>query len=287
MPVPGTGVRSGALLLMTSADAPQFERLRVLTYNVHSCKGRDRLISPRRIAEVIAASSPDVVALQELDVRRTRSDMRDQAELIARELGMSFHFSPAMRVMEEEFGDAILTALPMRLVKAGALPGITFPIKVEPRGALWTEIRVGRAAVQMLTTHLGLVRRERRNQVGALSGADWLGRPDCSEPVILAGDFNFLARSRAYARITSRLRDAQRLAPLQQTEATFPARYPRFRIDYIFVSPGIEVDRVEPVRTAATQLASDHLPLVADLRIRVTAPVPHALQPRTQALNHV
>jgi endonuclease/exonuclease/phosphatase family metal-dependent hydrolase len=271
---------------MTVNNPPDYERLRVLTYNVHACKGRDRQISPRRIAEVIASTSPDVVALQEVDVRRTRSDRLDQADLIARELGMSFHFSPAMRVMEEEFGDAILTALPMRLVRAGALPGIRFPVRLESRGALWAEIRVGQTAVQMLTTHLGLVRRERRNQTGALCGADWLGHPACGSPLILAGDFNFLARSRAYARITAHLQDAQRLVPSAESEATFPARYPRFRIDYIFVSPSIQVDRVEVVKTPATQAASDHLPVVADLRIPVTTPRLQNVS-HVRAVNHV
>jgi endonuclease/exonuclease/phosphatase family metal-dependent hydrolase len=269
-----------------TTDNPGFERLRVLTYNVHSCKGRDRVRSPQRIAEVIAAASPDIVALQEVDVRRPRSDGLDQAELIARELGMNFHFSPALRVLEEEYGDAILTALPMRLVKAAALPGIRFPVKLEPRGALWTEIRIGRSVVQMMTTHLGLVRRERRNQVGALSGSDWLKHPECHEPTILAGDFNFLSRSRAYRRVTSLLKDAQRLFPARHSAATFPARYPRFRIDYIFVSPSIEVRRAEPLRIAATQVASDHLPVVADLLIPITAGQPLSLAQQMQALDH-
>src|SRR4029079_2580472 len=96
-----------------NAASTSFEPLRVLTYNVHACKGRDRVISPSRIAEVIASAAPDVVALQEVDVGRMRSDRLDQAELIARELNMDFHFAPAMRVLEEEFGDAVLTARPM------------------------------------------------------------------------------------------------------------------------------------------------------------------------------
>jgi len=271
---------------MTGNSSSGFERLRVLTYNVHSCKGRDRVRSPLRIAEVIASASPDVVALQELDLRRLRSDRLDQAELIARELGMDFHFSPAMRVLEEEFGDAILTALPMRLVKAGPLPGIRFPVRVESRGALWAEIRVGQTAVQMINTHLGLIRRERRNQVGALSGADWLGHPNCGDPAILAGDFNFLSRSRTYARITSRLQDAQTLVP-SRSDATFPARYPRFRIDYIFVSRSIQVDRVEAIRNAATKVASDHLPVVADLQIPVAVRQSEHLPEQAQALYHV
>jgi endonuclease/exonuclease/phosphatase family metal-dependent hydrolase len=250
---------------------PAFLPLRVMTYNVHACKGRDGVISPRRIAAVIAAAAPDVVALQELDVGRVRSGKLDQAELIARELGMRFHFSPAMRVLEEAYGDAILTALPMRLVKTGALPAIRFPVRLEPRGALWTDIAVGQVRLQMLVTHLGLVRRERRLQADALCGAEWLGHRDCGRPAILAGDFNFLSRSRAYAQITSHLQDVQRLVPRQRHDATFPARRPRFRIDYMFVSPGIRVDRVETIRTPATAIASDHLPLLADLQIPVEA----------------
>lgn len=269
-------------------NSPPFERLRVLTYNVHACKGRDRVRSPLRIAEVIAAASPDVVALQELDVRRLRSDRLDQAELIARELGMDFHFSPAMRVMEEEFGDAILTALPMRLVRAGALPGIRFPVRLERRGALWTEIRIGATPIQMMTTHLGLVQRERRLQTDVLCGTDWLDHPACNGPTVLAGDFNFLPRSRGYARITSRLRDTHRVAASRRSGRTFPSRYPRFRIDYIFVSTSVAVDRVETVRTPGSQVASDHLPVVADLRIPVN---PDAFQAsewsQAQALDHV
>jgi endonuclease/exonuclease/phosphatase family metal-dependent hydrolase len=274
-----------------TAKRPQacerFERLRVLTYNVHACKGRDRVRSPLRIAEVIASISPDIVALQELDVRRLRSDRLDQAELIARELGMNFHFSPAIRVMEEEFGDAVMTALPMRLIRASALPGLRFPVRLERRGALWTEVRVGHTPVQMMTTHLGLVRRERRVQADALCSADWLGHPACGDPAILAGDFNFLSRSRPYARIASRLLDVQRVIPSRHG-ATFPARYPRFRIDYIFVSPSVEVERVEVVRNTATGIASDHLPLVADLRIPVAArPLETPSRPQAEAFDHV
>ena len=95
-----------------------------MTYNVHRCRGVDRSWSPERIAQVIASCHPDIVALQELDVGRARSGHIDQAEVIARDLGMDVQFFPAMRVMEELYGDAILSRLPARLVKADSLPGI-------------------------------------------------------------------------------------------------------------------------------------------------------------------
>lgn len=272
--------------MTTAPVAHAFKPLRVMTYNVHACKGRDGVISPRRIAGVIASASPDIVALQELDVGRARSGKLDQAELIARELGMRFHFAPSMRVVEEAYGDAILTALPMRFVKAGALPAIRFPVRLEPRGALWTEIALGQARLQMMVTHLGLVRRERRLQARALCGSEWLGHPACGDPAILAGDFNFLSRSRAYAEISSRLRDAQRLIAPDRHDATFPSRYPRFRIDYVFVSQSIEVAAVTTIKTPAALIASDHLPLVADLRIPLPPPAdPREGEPRARAFD--
>src|SRR5665811_2525358 len=84
--------------------------------NVHACRGRDRQWSPQRIADVIASAEPDIVALQELDVGRARSGGADQAEMIALALGMRAQFFPALRVMEELYGDAILTAWPSRLI---------------------------------------------------------------------------------------------------------------------------------------------------------------------------
>src|SRR5215207_9342746 len=84
--------------------------------------GVDGRLSPARIAEVIASCNADIVALQELDVGRARTGGVDQAHAIAEELGMHMHFHPAFRVLEESYGDAVLTARPSRLVKAGPLP---------------------------------------------------------------------------------------------------------------------------------------------------------------------
>jgi endonuclease/exonuclease/phosphatase family metal-dependent hydrolase len=234
--------------------------LRVLTYNVRRCLGADGRLDPERIAAVIAACRADVVALQELDVGRARSGGIDQAEAIAAHLGMRSHFHPAMRLMEELYGDAILTALPSRLVRADALPG---PADREPRGALWAAITAGDTEVQVVTTHLGLHRHERRAQAEALLGPAFLGDPACRDPVVLLGDFNALPGSSVHRRLAARLPDAQgRGAWLRPT---FPARLPLLRIDHVFVSRGIAVRAVRPLGGRLARVASDHLPLVADL----------------------
>ncbi|WP_366655089.1 endonuclease/exonuclease/phosphatase family protein [Fodinicurvata sp. EGI_FJ10296] len=235
---------------------------RIMTYNVHRCIGTDRRLDPARIADVIAASEPDIVALQELDVGRHRTGGVDQAVAIARHLSMESHFHPAMHVEEEKYGDAILSRFPSHLIKAAALPSLG-----EPRGALAVKIDVGGAAVAVVNTHLGLRRRERIIQADTLLGPAWLKHQEVVHlPTILMGDFNAMPRSAAYNAIAGRLTDAAASAA-GRARATFPSRIPMLRIDHIFLSAGLSAlnTSVESSRTAKT--ASDHLPLVASVSL--------------------
>jgi endonuclease/exonuclease/phosphatase family metal-dependent hydrolase len=240
--------------------------LRVMTYNVHSCIGMDGKLAPERIARLIARYAPDVVALQELDVGRARTEGMDQAHLIARYLEMDFHFHPAMHIEEERYGDAIMTHLPMRLVKADILPGLPGKPRLEPRGALWVAIDVDGIEYQLLNTHLGLLSSERRLQAEALLGPEWLGHPDCRGPVVLCGDFNALPFSPVCRRLRTRLNDAQIELDSHRPRRTFFAHFPLVRIDHVFVDPAIEVLDIEVPDTELARVASDHLPLIAELR---------------------
>jgi endonuclease/exonuclease/phosphatase family metal-dependent hydrolase len=244
--------------------------IRIMTYNVHGCRGRDRQWSPQRIADVIASAKPDIVALQELDVGRARSGGVDQAELIAAALGMRAQFFPAMKVMEELYGDAILTACPSRLVKTGALPGLPRLRGFEPRGAIWAAVSIGGSELQVINTHLGLIAHERQKQIDCLLSDEWLGHAGCRDPVMLVGDFNTQPRSRIYHRLTARLQDAHR-SRNKHFQGTFPARFPALRIDYAFVGPGIHVTRVDTVRSPLARIASDHLPLVVEFELESAA----------------
>lgn len=240
---------------------------RIVTYNVRRCLGTDGRLSPGRIADVIAAYEPDVVALQELDVGRARTGGIDQAHAIAQALGMQMHFHASLRVLEEEYGNAILTYRPSRLVKAGSLPGGGGRFAPEPRGALWASINLGGIDVQVITTHLGLRGGERLAQVDCLLGPQWLAHAACREPVILLGDFNASPRSRAYRRLATRLRDAQAALPFQRAKPTFPSRLPVLRIDHAFVSRSVHVVRVESLRSPMARVASDHLPLMIEFQV--------------------
>ncbi|MBI3736001.1 endonuclease/exonuclease/phosphatase family protein, partial [Candidatus Sumerlaeota bacterium] len=252
----------------TTRTASEPRTLRLMTYNVHSCVGMDGRISMTRIARVIMQSDPDVVALQELDVGRARTGGHDQAHEIARHLEMDFHFHPAIHLEEERYGDAILSRLPMRMIRSAPLPTLSHRPRLEPRGAIWVEIEVDGHKVHLLNTHLGLLGRERRKQVEGLLGGEWLGHPDCVQPAILCGDFNALPKMDAYRRlIKGRLRDVQREMNGHRPRNTWFGKVPIGRIDHIFTTPGIEVVRIEVVRSDLARMASDHLPLVAELRL--------------------
>lgn len=243
-------------------------RLRVMTYNVHGGVGVDRRLDLDRIAAVIAREKPDLVALQELDLGRVRSGGVDQARTIAARLGMNSHFHAAFRVAEEAYGDALLSPLPMRLVHAGPLPKPAGVPKLERRGAQWVELELpGGGALQAINTHLGLVPLEQRGQVDTLLGLEWAGHPRFrAGPSILLGDFNATSRYAAYRRLAAALRDLQREFRAEPVR-TFPARLPMLRIDHLFAAGEVRCLECWSPNTATARIASDHLPLVADVEV--------------------
>jgi len=238
--------------------------LRLMTWNVHRCVGTDRKLNVARVAEVIAACRPDIVALQELDVGRRRTGGVDQAHRLAELLQMRAHFNAALTVEEERYGDAILTALPGRLVRAGPLPGLPPPRGLGPPGAPGGGGGVGGVGRQGINAHLGLVPRRQQVQTAELLGQRWLGSEGFAGPAVLLGDFNATPFSQTYRMLTAVLRDAQDSLGKAPT-ATFPSGFPILRIDHVFLSAGIRTVAVESPFDPRARVASDHLPLVVTL----------------------
>lgn len=249
-------------------------RLSLMTYNVHSCLGRDGIVSPSRIASVVASLRPDVLALQEVDLGLSRTGHSDQSRVIAEILKMEYLFHPALHRETGQYGNAVMSRYPLRLVRGGKLPALPGRKAIEERGALWTEIRAGGVSVQVINTHLGLVRRERLAQAAALLGPEWLGHPDCRPPAILCGDMNDLPFSRVCRMFRTALRDAQLGQGRAGPKSGWPSRFPFTRLDYVFTSPGIVVADTRVPRTPPVRAASDHLPLFVELEVRSPAGTP-------------
>jgi endonuclease/exonuclease/phosphatase family metal-dependent hydrolase len=242
-------------------------QIRIMTYNIHSCIGMDGKASTQRIAEVIFRSGVDIVALQEVDTGLARTGLVDQAREITGILNMHYHFHPSLFLEEGAYGNAILSLFPLRLVRGGPLPTPSGPRQLEKRGVLWVEAAFPTGTVQVITTHFGLVRQERRLQVTSLLGAEWLGSPKCRPPVIVCGDFNALPFSQVYRRFAGRFHDIQRSLAGWRPKNTWPTRYPLMRIDHMFITPDITVEGITVPLDTLSRMASDHLPLIATVRL--------------------
>jgi endonuclease/exonuclease/phosphatase family metal-dependent hydrolase len=171
-----------------------------------------------------------------------------------------------MHIEEERYGDALLTTLPERLVRAGPLPGYPKIRALEPRGAVWIAVTLPDGQeLQVINTHLGLIPQEQKKQATALV-ADWMADEKFTRPGILMGDFNATPFQQPYRICAAAIQDAQLLWP-GAPMSTYPSGFPFMRIDHVFVSPGIKVTRVESPFDPESRKASDHLPLVVDVEI--------------------
>jgi len=236
--------------------------LRIITYNVHRCIGGDRKISPDRISEVISLHQPDVVALQEVDYGQVRPASYDQAAIIAERLNFD-----AVWIERERCGNAILSRYPMKMVKAGGLHRPRRWHTLARRGALWVEIEVFGARIQIINTHLGLTPASRLNQARVLTGPEWLSSPECRPPLILCGDFNTQPGSAVFELLEGRLRYVEALKVNGQNEKTWPSSHPVLSFDHMFISLDLAVEEVKVPADGAVRIASDHLPLYVQLSL--------------------
>lgn len=221
------------------------------TYNVHRCIGGDGRYDPERVAAVLAELQADVLCLQEVSARG-EGNGHDQPRLFARRLGYQLITGATLTHGRSEVGNAILTRLPV--VDARRLD-LSLPRGGEPRGAIVAHLRSDCGDLLLAATHLGLRRWERARQLERLLDEfrDEKGAP------VLAGDLN---EWRGWGPCSRRL--AARFGPAP-ARRTFPARRPVFRLDRIYAGGALRLHSIDVVRTALTQLASDHLPVRAVL----------------------
>lgn len=238
--------------------------MRILTYNVHACVGMDGQLSPDRIARVVAQSGAEIVCLQELDVFRHRSGNRDQAHAIAEYLEMTHQFHPAWHIEQEQFGNAILTRLPMRVVKAKPLHH--HKQDRSRRSALWVEIDIDdQTSLQVINTHLSIYPIEQRIQAKQLL-EEWVQPALLLGPVVLCGDFNARPSSTTCKTFQQSLYDVESFDS-NPTHPTLFSPFPLTRVDHIFVSDGLKPSSNMVMQSRLAKVASDHLPLMSSIKL--------------------
>jgi endonuclease/exonuclease/phosphatase family metal-dependent hydrolase len=102
--------------------------------------------------------------------------------------------------------------------------------------------------------------------MAALCGKDWLGATAFNS-TIFCGDFNALPHSPVCRRVREELRDVQLSLDCHNPLHTLHSPWPLGRIDHIFVSRDLEILKVEVPTNRLEKIASDHLPLITELRI--------------------
>jgi endonuclease/exonuclease/phosphatase family metal-dependent hydrolase len=230
---------------------------RVMTYNIHHGAGADDRLDLDRVAEVIRRERPDIVALQEVDRGVTRSGRRDLLQELARLTGFEYAaFGKNIDHQGGDYGNGILSRYPI-------LREVNTPLdQVEPgerRGVLQAVVDIRGREVAVLVTHFDVRNAEERllsaRQVEEKLLPDYDGYP-----LLFAGDFNDVPDGAVYQRLTTRLSDAWKAG--DGPGYTIPVDAPSRRIDYVFHSPHLTPVAAHVPRSDA----SDHLPLVVDLR---------------------
>jgi endonuclease/exonuclease/phosphatase family metal-dependent hydrolase len=233
--------------------------LRVATYNIHRCRGLDGRTLPLRTAEVIRALDPDVIALQEVVGASPAS--AGQAEELGALLGMGWVMAPARHRRGALFGNVVLSRLPITHHAQYDLSWKT----CEPRCCQRVDIGVGGGILHLYNVHLGTALLERRHQAGRLSAV--VNDHRIGQPKIVLGDFNEWTKGLATQTLSSRLNSIDLRHHLRRRR-TYPGVFPLLHLDHIYYEGKVEVAKVELPRTRTSLIASDHLPLVAELKVR-------------------
>ena len=226
--------------------------MRVATYNVHRWSGVSGRQAPNAALAgyVISELDADVVALQEV---LRPFDAEDPLTVLAEEQHLHVAFVVTRVHRLGELGNAILSRWP---VTSLFVLDLSFS-RLERRSALAAEFKLGKRLLTVVATHLALRDRTRQRQVRTI-----LSHPQLQGPVVLMGDLNAWRRSKA----TQALDAALGAHGNRRWPASFPSARPILALDRIY-SRGAQVETLEVHRSTAARRASDHLPVIAVLKL--------------------
>ena len=244
---------------MSDGKSAAHVELKIATYNIHRCRGMDRRTAPLRIAEVLREIAPDVIALQE--VIGAGPAGAGQAEEIGAALGMGWVMTSVRHLRRHLFGNVILSRFPIIHHSQYDLSWRT----CEPRACQRADLDLGQnRVVHVYNVHLGTAVLERRYQAPRL--ASYVHDHRIRGPKIILGDFNEWMRGLATRTLSSLFQSIDIQSHLKRRR-TYPGLFPMVHLDHIYYEGEVEVQGVELPRNRKALIASDHLPLVANLKI--------------------
>jgi endonuclease/exonuclease/phosphatase family metal-dependent hydrolase len=233
--------------------------VRIATYNIHRSRGMDRRTMPARVAEVIREMNADVVALQE--VIGAGPNGLGQAEEIGAAVGMGWVMHSVRMLRGHHFGNVVLSRFPVVHHGHYDLSWRTCEERACQRVDL--ELEAG-GLLHVYNVHLGTAVLERRYQAARL--AAFVHDHRVRGTKVILGDFNEWMKGLATKTLSS-LFQSINIAQHLKRRRTYPGLFPVLHLDHIYYEGDVTVRKLELVRTRQALIASDHLPLVADLRI--------------------
>lgn len=246
--------------------------LRIATYNIHKCRGLDRRVRPARIVRVLREIAADVIALQEV-VNIHGQNEQDQARFIAAELGYHYWLGENRRLHGGAYGNLLLSRFPLRSMRNH---DITVGSR-ERRGCLQADIDLEGTTLHLFNVHLGTSFFERRQQIRKLIGAGILHNSELAGVRIVLGDFNEWTHGLASRVLSAHFHSVDLRSHLGRSR-TYPGLIPFLHLDHIYFDAALKLERLILHRNRTTLIASDHLPLVADFHLDLTASHRHSHQ---------
>jgi endonuclease/exonuclease/phosphatase family metal-dependent hydrolase len=243
-----------------AADEPKRTRtVRVCTYNIHRGRGLDGRTRLERIAGVLAGIDADIIALQEV-IGASPLKAGQAAELGAA-LGMGWVMAPTRHLRTALFGNVVLTRFPVRQHVQYDLTWKT----CEHRGVQRVDVALEDDTLHFYNVHLGTSLLERRNQAARL--ATLVHDRRVTGPKIILGDFNEWARHLGATDLLAERLQSIDISKHLSRRRTYPGFFPILHLDHIYYEGQVEVLKVTLPKDRMAKMASDHLPLVADLKI--------------------
>ena len=232
--------------------------LRIATYNISVAAGVSTAAHVPNASGRLSSIGADVVALQEVVGAGPRGG--GQAEEIGAALGMGWIMTPARLLRGHLFGNAVLSRFPIAEHLEHDLSWKT----CEPRRLQRVDVSVNGATLHVYNVHLGTALLERRHQAERL--AEIVTDRHVPGPKLVLGDFNEWMKGLVTSTLSARLNSVD-LRNFLRRRRTSQAYFPLLHLDHIYYAGRVEIVGIELPRTRFALVASDHLPLVADIRV--------------------
>jgi endonuclease/exonuclease/phosphatase family metal-dependent hydrolase len=207
---------------------------------------------------VLRTVDADIIALQEVVGAGPRGG--SHAEEIGAALGMGWVMTSARLLRGHHFGNAVLSRFPITQHLGHDLSWKT----CEPRRLQRVDVAVNGSTLHVYNVHLGTAILERRHQAERL--ATIVTDRHVAGPKLVIGDFNEWMKGLATTLLSERMNSVD-LRNFLRRRRTYPGLFPVLHLDHIYYAGRLEVVGIELPRTRLALVASDHLPLVADLRV--------------------